>query len=183
MTAGPEDGNTAMGDVMNEAADAASRRDAIVAEHRAAYLRSGGAEGHIRDNTEAGGRSFSTHCLIRYTGRKSGHVFITPLCYADIGGEVVIAASRGGAAQHPAWYLNLTSAPQIDFQIATQAFRATWREPEDTERQKVWEFMADCFPFYANYQKSTDRLIPLVMMKAFEAIPVFRESDMTGRQG
>jgi deazaflavin-dependent oxidoreductase (nitroreductase family) len=55
--------------------------------------------------------------MIKYTGRKSGKVFITPLCYADIGGEVVVCASKGGADHHPAWYLNVVDAPEIDFDV------------------------------------------------------------------
>jgi deazaflavin-dependent oxidoreductase (nitroreductase family) len=163
----------------SSAAISAVRRD-WVTEHREMYLRSGGAKGHIMDITAAGGRSFATHCMIKYIGRKSGKIFITPLCYADIGGEVVICASKGGADEHPAWYLNLTSMATVDFQIATQAFRGTWREPEGAERDKVWAFMAECFPFYDVYQASTPRQIPLVMLKAVEPIDVFREEDATG---
>jgi deazaflavin-dependent oxidoreductase (nitroreductase family) len=156
-----------------------TRRDWI-SEHREMYLRSGGAQGHIMDVTAVGGRSFATHCLVKYVGRKSGKVFITPLCYGDIGGEVVICASKGGADQHPPWYLNIVGAPEVEFQIATQAFRASWREPQGAERDKVWAFMVDCFPFYATYQASTSRVLPLVMMKPIEPIPVFKESDATG---
>jgi deazaflavin-dependent oxidoreductase (nitroreductase family) len=151
-----------------------------VVEHREMYLRSGGTQGHIMDITAVGGRSFATHCLIKYRGRKSGKIFITPLCYADIGGEVVICGSKGGADHHPDWYLNIKDNQEIEFQIATQAFRATWREPVGAEREKVWAFMQDCFPFYTTYQSSTKRVLPLVMMKALEPIPVFTESDATG---
>lgn len=151
-------------------------------QHREMYLESGGAQGHIMDITPVGGRAFATHCMIKYVGRKSGKVFITPLCYADIGGEVVICASKGGADHHPAWYLNLIEQETVDFQVATQAFRGTWREPEGAEREKVWAFMADCHPFYDSYQKATDRVIPLVMMKAVEPIPVFKASDATGER-
>ena len=161
------------------AAISAVRRD-WVSEHREKYLRSGGAEGHIEDITAVGGKAFGTHLLLKYTGRKSGKVFITPLCYGDIGGEVVIVGSKGGADNHPEWYLNLIAKPEVEFQIATQAFRGTWRQPEGAEREKVWNFMVDCFPFYASYQASTARTIPLVMMQVGEAIPVFRESDATG---
>lgn len=161
------------------AAISAVRRD-WVSEHREMYLRSGGAEGHIMDITPVGGRSFATHCMIKYVGRKSGKTFITPLCYGDIGGEVVIVGSKGGADSHPAWYLNIRDSKQVDFQIATQAFRATWREPEGAEYEKVWTFMVDNFPFYADYQASTARKIPLVMLKAIEPIAVFKESDATG---
>jgi deazaflavin-dependent oxidoreductase (nitroreductase family) len=163
----------------SSAAISAVRRD-WVTEHRQLYLRSGGAEGHIVDITAVGGRAFATHCMIKYHGRKSGKVFITPLCYADIGGEVVICASKGGADHHPEWYLNLIARPDVEFQIATQAFRGTWREPAGAEREKVWSFFIDCHPFYANYQASTSRILPLVMFTPLEAIPVFKESDATG---
>lgn len=163
----------------SSAAISAVRRD-WAAEHRLSYLRSGGAEGHIMDITPVGGRSFATHCLVKYVGRKSGKIFITPLCYADIGGEVVICASKGGADHHPAWYLNLIESPEVEFQIATQAFRGTWREPEGAERDKIWNFFTDCHPFYADYQQTTKRILPLVLMKATETIPVFKESDATG---
>ncbi len=163
----------------SSAAISAVRRD-WVAEHRQMYLRSGGAEGHIMDITAVGGRVFATHCLVKYVGRKSGKVFITPLTYADIGGEVVVCASKGGADHHPAWYLNLIESPAVEFQIATQAFRGTWREPTGAERDKVWNFFVDCHPFYADYQASTARVLPLVMMTAVEPISVFGESDATG---
>ncbi|MDB5972238.1 MAG: nitroreductase [Hydrocarboniphaga sp.] len=163
----------------SSAAISAVRRD-WAAEHRLAYLRSGGAEGHIMDISAVGGRSFATHCLIKYRGRVSGKIFITPLCYADIGGEVVICGSKGGADHHPAWYLNLVASSLIEFQIATQAFRGTWREPEGAERDKVWSFFIDCHPFYAAYQAATERVLPLVMFKAIESTPVFKESDATG---
>jgi deazaflavin-dependent oxidoreductase (nitroreductase family) len=156
----------------------AARRD-WVTEHREMYLKSGGTEGHIMDVTAVGGHAFTTHCLIRYKGRKTGHVYITPLIYGDIGGEVVIVGSKGGADSHPAWYLNILDSKEIDFQIATQAYRATWREPQGAEREKVWNFMVDVFPPYQDYQASTKRQIPLVMMKPIASIPVFKLSDAT----
>ena len=165
----------------SSAAISAVRRD-WVSEHRDMYLNSGGAEGHIMDITAVGGRKLGTHCLVKYIGRKSGKIFITPLCYADIGGEVTICASKGGADTHPAWYLNLREMPEVDFQIATQAFRGAWREPEGAERDKVWAFMTDCHPFYATYQQSTERVLPLVMLSPVEPIPVFKAEDATGER-
>ena len=147
-------------------------------QHRKLYLTSGGTHGHIMDITGAGGYPFGTHCLIRYKGRKSGRTMITGLCYGDIGGEVVICGSKGGAEDSPQWYNNIRASQTVDFQIATQAYRATWREPEGAEREKVWTFMVDCFPFYAEYQTRTTRIIPLVMMKAMDEITVFNESDL-----
>ena len=158
----------------DESAAIRQERGDWAARHRGLYLRTGGAQGHVMDITDAGGHPFTTHCLIRVKGRKSGRTQIVPLIYGDLGGEVVIVASKGGADQHPEWYLNLRAAPDIDFQIATQAFRATWREPEGEERHKVWDFMVRAFPPYITYQKSTAGHIPVIMMTPVSAIDVFR---------
>jgi deazaflavin-dependent oxidoreductase (nitroreductase family) len=143
-------------------------------EHLTMYLRSGGAEGHIMDVTDIGGHKFTTMLLLKYVGRKSGKTMITPLIYGDIGGEVVIVASKGGADQHPAWYLNIMDSTEIGIQIATQAFRGTCREPRGAERAKVWDFIVGVFPPYKNYQASTAREIPLVMICVKEPIEIFK---------
>jgi deazaflavin-dependent oxidoreductase (nitroreductase family) len=153
---------------------AKARRD-WKGEHLSLYLESGGSKGHIVDVSDIGGHKFTTTLLLKYVGRKSGKTMITPLIYGDIGGEVVIVASKGGADQHPAWYLNVTDSKELSFQVATQAFRATWREPKGAERAKVWDFMVSVFPPYKAYQASTQREIPLVMMSAIEPIDGFKQ--------
>jgi len=144
-------------------------------EHLNLYLGSGGTEGHIVNLTDIGGHKFTTTLLLQYVGRKSGKTMITPLIYGDIGGEVVIVASKGGADQHPAWYLNVRDGKELSFQIASQAFRATWREPAGAERTKVWDFMVGVFPPYTSYQASTQREIPLVMLSAAQPIGSFKQ--------
>lgn len=153
---------------------AKARRD-WKTEHLETYLGSGGARGHIVDVSDIGGKKFTTTLLLRYVGRKSGKTMITPLIYGDIGGEVVIVASKGGADHHPAWYLNVVDSKELSFQIATQAFRATWREPRGEERRKVWDFMVGVFPPYQQYQASTAREIPLVMLSVVEPIAGFKQ--------
>jgi deazaflavin-dependent oxidoreductase (nitroreductase family) len=143
-------------------------------EHLDMYLRSGGAQGHVVDLSDIGGHRFTPTLLLRVLGRKSGKALILPLIYGDIGGEVVVVASKGGADHHPAWYLNITDSATVDFQVATQAFRGRWREPQGAERAKVWEYMVGVFPPYQRYQVSTDRQIPLVMFSADERIDVFK---------
>ncbi len=127
-----------------------TRKDWITV-HREIYLQSGGTRGHIMDIRAVGGYAIATHCLLKYVGRKSGKIFITPLCYVVSAGQIVICASKGGADHHPEWYLNLIARPEVEFQIGTQPFKGTWREPDGAERAKVWEHLVDCFPFYANY--------------------------------
>ena len=141
--------------------------------HEASYVNSGGAEGHILDMTMAGGYALTTALLLRTIGAKSGLPRLSPLIYGDIGGEVVIVGSKGGAPTNPAWVNNIRAGGEVAFQIATQAFRASWREPAGAERQHIWDFVVEVYPPYADYQAKTDRQIPLFMFRPVEAIPVF----------
>jgi deazaflavin-dependent oxidoreductase (nitroreductase family) len=157
-------------------ADAASiraARDDWAKEHLKTYLNSGGASGHILDLSSIGGQSVTTHCLIKVVGRNSGRAYVKPLIYGNIGGEIVIVGSKGGADTHPEWYLNILQSDTVGVQIATEAFEATWREPEGEERHQVWKFMTHLFPPYLGYQTSTERHIPLVMLKPVHPIDVF----------
>lgn len=158
----------------NTSAEIAKTRRSWRDDHLHTYLRSDGTEGHVMDVTDIGGHKFTTMLLLKYVGRKSGRTLITPLIYGDTGGEVVIVASKGGADHHPAWYVNLKDGKELSFQIATQAYRATWREPRGAERAQVWDFMVGVFPPYKAYQASTAREIPLVMMAPIEPTDRFR---------
>lgn len=160
-----------MGDA--DAAAIRAERGNFTGQHLAAYLKSGGTRGHILDLTSVGGRTITTHCLVRYRGRTSGSTYITPLIYGNVGGDIVVVASKGGADTHPQWYLNIVAGETVDVQIATQAFESTWREPEGTERHNVWEYMCHLYPPYIKYQRSTSRHIPLLMLSAVRPIDVF----------
>lgn len=161
-------------------ADASSIRAELgdwVGEHLERYLSSGGTRGHIVDVSSIGGHEFTTHCLIRYAGRTSGKTYVTPLIYGNVGGEIVIVASKGGADTDPEWYLNIRESETIGVQIAAQAFEATWREPEYEERHGVWAYMTHLFPPYLGYQSSTTRRIPVVMLRTGRPIDVFTASS------
>ena len=157
-------------------ADAAAIRAARgdwVSEHLEIYLTSGGTRGHILDLSAVGGRALTTHCLIKCVGRKSARDYVRPLIYGNVGGEIVVVASKGGADTHPGWYWNVLASNTIGVQIATQAFEATWRKPEGEERHQVWAYMAHLYPPYLTYQQSTSRQIPLVMLTPGRPIDVF----------
>lgn len=163
-----------MSEAKTEMTEVERRTLDAVSEHRRLYLESGGVEGHVRDFTFVGGHPFGPTLMIETRGRKSGERRIVPLCYGFLGGEAIIVASKGGADVDPAWYLNLKEMDELTMQIGTQAWRCTWREPEGAEREKVWTYMVDVFPPYADYQAGTDREIPIVMLKAGEAVDVLK---------
>lgn len=146
---------------------------AFVAEHRETYVSSDGRKGHILNYRHLGGHRFTTCLLIETKGRKSGERRVTPLIYGDMGGEVVIVASKGGADVHPGWYWNVKAMDQVTIQIGGQAFHATWREPQGAEREAVWQFMAALYPPYHDYQAATERKIPIVMFQPGEEVAAF----------
>lgn len=146
----------------------------LIDQHCRTYLETGGREGHIFDTSGLGGHNFLTTLLLETFGRKSGERRITALNYGDIGGEVAIVASKGGADVNPAWYWNLKAMEEVTFQIATQAFWASWREPEGGELERMWDFMIDAYPPYAAYRTATMRKIPIVMLKPGKSVEVLK---------
>ena len=96
-------------------------------------------------------------------------------CSSTCSAWAAVRRDEGGADHHPAWYLNVADSKELQFQVATQAFRATWREPKGAERASVWDFMVGVFPPYTGYQASTQREIPLVMLSAIEPIESFKQ--------
>jgi deazaflavin-dependent oxidoreductase (nitroreductase family) len=159
----------------SDAAAIRAERGDWMQEHLAMYLDSGGTRGHIVDLSSVGGRELTTHCLIKFEGRKSKKSYVKPLIYGNVGGEIVVVASKGGADTHPEWYLNIVASQTIGVQIATQAFEATWREAEGEERHDVWEYMCHLYPPYVAYQQSTSRHIPVVLLQTGRSIEVFTQ--------
>lgn len=143
-----------------------------VEQHKTLYLQTGGRDGHIRDFTAIGGHYLTTTLLLETVGARSGERRVSPLIYGDIGGEVVIVASKGGADVSPGWYFNVKAMDRVTIQIATQAYACTWREPAGEERRKIWDFMEAIYPPYRDYQAATEREIPVVVFTPLEAIDI-----------
>ena len=135
-------------------------------DHIKHYLESGGKEGHLWGSARAayGGRSQTT-LLLTVTGRKSGQRLIFPLIYGQAAGGYVVVASKGGAPQHPGWYLNLLANPKVEVQVGTSRFPAVARVLAGEERGAIWQHMVNQFPPYAEYQQNTAREIPVVMLE------------------
>jgi len=129
----------------------------FVKEHIQQYLQSGGTEGHEWHGT--------TTLLLTTTGRRTGTQHRTALIYRQVGDDYVIVASKGGAPNHPAWYLNLTANPDVRVQVKDEEFAGRARVAEGDERAKLWPLMAEVWPDYDSYQTKTDRQIPVVVIE------------------
>jgi proline iminopeptidase len=103
--------------------------------------------------------------VLTTAGRKTGQERKFALIYREIDGNHVIVASKGGADNHPGWYLNLLADPEVKVQVKADKYAARARTAEGDERAELWKQMAEVWPDYDNYQKKTDREIPVVVLE------------------
>jgi deazaflavin-dependent oxidoreductase (nitroreductase family) len=152
-----------MGELIDSRAD-------WIDDHRRLYRRTGGREGHFVDTRDMGGPEFTATLLLRTIGRKSGQPSIVPLLYGMWRDELVIAASNGGADEHPAWYLNLREREDVRLQIGTDIFAGRQRLAEGQERAAIWDYLVGLYPPYAAYRQATTREIPVILLRRTERI-------------
>ena len=138
-------------------------------EHRQLYL-TNPRKAHYNDLRDMGGFLFMPSLLLKTIGRKSGKIYLNPLGYFLYGPDVIIAASKGGHAEHPSWYLNLREMKQVTFQIAEDIFAGTWRQCEGAERAKVWDFLEVMYPPFEDYKNATAREIPVIALQWREMV-------------
>lgn len=129
-------------------------------EHVRRYLETDGAEGHDWQGT--------TVLILTTTGRRSGEPRSTPLIYGTRGEDHVVVASKGGAEEHPGWYLNLVAQPEVTVQVRGDRFTARARTATAEEKPALWRMMADRWPAYEEYQRKTRREIPVVVLERQE---------------
>ena len=105
--------------------------------------------------------------IVTNKGRKTGAVRKTPLMRAKDGDNYILVASRGGAPQHPVWYHNLKSDPNVEIrdEAVVQSMRV--REIDDpVEKKRLWDIAVAAYPPYQDYQDKTDRAIPVFIAEA-----------------
>ncbi|MGF1651776.1 MAG: nitroreductase family deazaflavin-dependent oxidoreductase [Actinomycetales bacterium] len=131
-----------------------------VREHIEQYVATGGAEGHLWQGVPT--------LLLTTTGRRSGTRRRTALIYGRTGdgpgAAHVVVASKGGAPEHPAWFLNLQASPEAEIQVGPDVLTVRARVAEGDERESLWRRMAAIWPDYDQYQTRTDRQIPVVVL-------------------
>ncbi|MFD9738974.1 nitroreductase family deazaflavin-dependent oxidoreductase [Umezawaea sp. NPDC059074] len=104
--------------------------------------------------------------LLTMVGAKSGEPRTTPLVSSRDGERLVIAASYGGADKNPDWYHNVKANPRVTVEVGTEKFEATAREVTDrAERDRLYAGMVSEMAGFADYEKKTDRLIPVIVLE------------------
>jgi deazaflavin-dependent oxidoreductase (nitroreductase family) len=126
-------------------------------EHVDRYLATDGKEGHDWNGTQA--------LILWTTGRKSGKERATPLIYGRHGDDYLVVASKGGTPENPDWYLNLDANPEVDIQVRGDRMHGRARTATPAEKAELWPIMTKEWPDYDEYQKKTDRDIPVVVIE------------------
>ena len=126
--------------------------------HVEAYRRTNGAEGY---EWEGG----SHVILLTTTGHRSGEDRTVPLIFGKHGDDYLIVASKGGADEPPAWYVNLQADPNVTVQDRADVFKAVARTASAEEQKTFWPLMTKEWPPYDEYQTKTSRPIPVVILE------------------
>ncbi len=134
-----------------------------IAEHIELY-KTDPEKAHHWDSTPLGGPGLLPTLLLTTKGRKSGEPRALPLIYGTTGDSYIVIASKGGMPDHPLWFLNLEANPECDLMVGAKAVRARARVAEGEERERIWEQMVQIYPPYVDYQKATERRIPVVVL-------------------
>ena len=100
--------------------------------------------------------------LLTTLGRRSGQRRTTPMMFHSDGAHVYVIASNIGAPKHPDWYLNLAADPRVTVEIGDDTYDATATPLAGDERERVWTDIKTNYPFFADHEAKTDRVIPVV---------------------
>jgi deazaflavin-dependent oxidoreductase (nitroreductase family) len=128
------------------------------AVHRLIYRASGG---------RIGGHVWGLRVvLLTTTGRRTGKARTVALGSLRDGEDVVVIASNGGLDRHPAWWLNLEAHPEAELQAGRERRAVTAHAAAPDERARLWADLTALAPGYLEYERRTDREIPLVVLRS-----------------
>ena len=98
-------------------------------------------------------------------GVTSGKVRKNPLMRVAHAGRYAMVGSQGGAPTDPAWVANLRANPEVTVQDGPDPWDGVAREVHGAEKAEWWERAVAAYPSYADYQKKTDREIPVFVVE------------------
>lgn len=103
--------------------------------------------------------------ILTTLGVKSGKIRKTPVMRVEHGGSYAVVASMAGAPKHPVWYHNVVADPRVELQDGPVRQDMLAREVTGDEKAAWWGRAVEAFPDYAEYQKMTDREIPVFVLE------------------
>jgi F420H(2)-dependent quinone reductase len=126
--------------------------------HTAVYQATGGRIGHRTPGLPPA-------LLLDHVGARSGKKRTSPLVYGEDGRNLILVASKGGYPKNPAWFYNLLAHPDTAVQVGSRRRDVHARVATPEERTRLWALMLGVYSGYADYQRRTEREIPLVILE------------------
>jgi deazaflavin-dependent oxidoreductase (nitroreductase family) len=121
------------------------------------YESSGGTEGTTLQDLPV--------VILTTLGAKSGKIRKVPVMRVEHDGSYAVVASMAGAPKHPVWYHNAVADPRVELQDGPVRQDMLAREVTGDEKAVWWARAVEAFPDYAEYQKNTDREIPVLVLE------------------
>jgi deazaflavin-dependent oxidoreductase (nitroreductase family) len=78
--------------------------------------------------------------------------------------RIFIFASKAGAPSNPDWYYNLTANPTVTIEVGPEKFEASATEITGAPRDEIYAEQVGHMPGFADYEKSTTRVIPVIAL-------------------
>ncbi|TMD42455.1 MAG: nitroreductase family deazaflavin-dependent oxidoreductase [Chloroflexi bacterium] len=107
--------------------------------------------------------------LLTTVGARSREERISPLMYHRDGERYIVVASKGGAPDNPAWYLNLKANPvakvEVGAKSGTDTFQVRATEAQGEERDRLFAERVAIAPGFGEYQRNTSRKIPVMILE------------------
>jgi deazaflavin-dependent oxidoreductase (nitroreductase family) len=122
------------------------------------YESSGGTEGTTLQDLPV--------VILTTLGAKSGKIRKVPVMRVEHDGSYAVVASMAGAPKHPVWYHNAVADPRVELQDGPVRKDMLAREVTGDEKAVWWARAVEAFPDYAEYQKNTDREIPVLVLES-----------------
>jgi deazaflavin-dependent oxidoreductase (nitroreductase family) len=106
--------------------------------------------------------------VITSVGAKSGDLRKNPVMRVERDGIYVAIASKGGSDDQPEWYYNFVAHPEVDLQDGPVKKTYKVELAQGEERADLWKLAVDTWATYGEYQKKTDREIPVFKLTPTE---------------
>jgi deazaflavin-dependent oxidoreductase (nitroreductase family) len=112
--------------------------------------------------------------LLTTVGARTGQHRTTPMMFHRDGDRILVIAANAGAPKHPDWYSNLVQHPQVTVEIGDETYDAVALVLAGPERERLWQTLKETYPFFADFEKSAGRTIPVVALT--------RRPDLAGQR-
>jgi deazaflavin-dependent oxidoreductase (nitroreductase family) len=123
--------------------------------------------------------------LLHTRGARTGLERVNPTMYLADGQRYLVFASKAGSDRNPDWYHNLLAHPTSSIEVGDEHVEVTATELQGSERDRMFALQAARYPGFAEYQRKTRRVIPVValtpLVSQARPQPIEQEKNVVAR--